>query len=74
MKRQCIIKPKNAVNAASAGRFNRAAAIRLMTSLKEAYNQLDAMGHDTYAAVDGEKMQEDLDIYIRQIDTMLRKE
>lgn len=74
MKRRCVVNPNNSVTAATQRRFNKPAATRLLASLKAAYNQLDAMGHDTYKAVDGESLQDDLDIYIRQIDTLLRGE
>lgn len=77
MKRRCIVNPtsdQKSVKASTDTRFNKAAAKRLLTSLKEVYNQLEAMGYDTYKAVDGENMQDDIDIYVRQIDILLREE
>ena len=34
--------------------------------------QLDAMDYDTYEAVDGEAMQEDLDVYLRELDSIVK--
>ena len=74
MKRKCIIQPSNSVNAATSARFNKPQAKRLLDSLKDVYDQLDAMGHDTYAAVGGKHMQDDIDIYLRQVDALLKGE
>lgn len=72
MKRKCIIQPSISVNASASVRFNKPQAQRLLDSLKDVYNQLDAMGYDTYSAVGGEQMQDDIDTYLRQVDTLLR--
>lgn len=77
MKRTCIVKPNSnqkPIKASRGIRFNKSAARRLQATLQQAYNELDAMGYDTYKAVDGDNLQEDLDTYIRQIDILVREE
>ena len=53
---------------------NMSSARRLMQTLKEAYNILDAMDVETWEAVDGEAMQDDLDVYIREVQSAIRGE
>lgn len=72
MKRKTIVRPGKAVNASTNSGVNAAKAKRLLDTLKDAYNQLDAMDYDTYEAVDGEAMQEDLDIYLRELDAIVK--
>ena len=69
MKRKCVIHP---VTAASSSQFNAAKVSRLTNTLRNAYSQLDAMDVDTYEAVDGEHMQEDIDIYLRQLTVLVK--
>lgn len=69
MKRKCVIHP---VTAASSSQLNAAKVSRLTNTLRNAYNQLEDMDAETYEAVDGQHMQEDIDIYLRQLTTLVR--
>ena len=72
MRRKTIVRPSKAVNASTNSGVNVAKAKRLLDTLKDAYNQLNAMDYDTYEAVDGEAMQEDLDVYLRELDSIVK--
>ena len=72
MKRKTIVRPGKAVNASTNSGVKVAKAKRLLDTLKDAYNQLAAMDYDTYEAVDGEAMQEDLDVYLRELDSIVK--
>lgn len=72
MRRKTIVRPGKAVNASTNSGVNASKAKRLLDTLKDAYNQLDAMDYDTYEAVDGEAMQEDLDVYLRELDSIVK--
>ena len=65
MKRRCVIHPVKAATSS----FNTGVARKIQHHLKEAFDLLESLDNDSYDAIDGPSMSDDLDTYIREIDT-----